>query len=81
MLNYISQIFLNDVDFVLKVARVHSEIDITPYIKHFKVFNNPEFVREAIYLPNIRAQKIVKCRVLSKHLPLPAVLDLLFALV
>jgi len=80
ILQYISQIFQNDVDFVLKVAQIHSEINISPYTQHFKVFNNPEFIREAIYLPNIKNVKIDKCRVISTYLP-STILDLLYGLI
>ena len=80
ILQYISQILQNDVDFVLKVVKIHSGIDITPYIQHFKVFNSPEFIGEAIYLPNIRSTKIDKCRVISTYLP-STILDLLYGLI
>ena len=79
-LNYIPQILQNDVDFILKMVRIHSTTDITPHIQHFKAFNNPDFISEAVYLPNISNKKIRKCRVILKHLS-PALLDLLYKLI
>jgi len=79
-LRHISQIFQNNVSFILKMAQIHSGIDITPHIQHFMVFNNPEFIRKAIYLPNIKSIKIDKCKIVLPYLP-PAILDLLCELI